>query len=189
VADPGFALARAAMAAGHAVTAAPGPSALHGALAVAGLPTDRFQFAGFLPPRDAARRRALETVAQVPATLVFYEAPHRLGAALVAMAAALGPARPAAVCRELTKRFEEVRRGTLAELAGHYRAGPDPRGEIVVVVGAPEPVDVGEDALDAALRAALAGASVRDAAAAVAGNLGLPRRRVYARALILSGGR
>lgn len=189
VADPGFALARAAVAAGHAITAAPGPSALLGALAVAGMPTDRFLFAGFLPPRDAARRRTLDELAPVPATLVFYEAPRRLGAALTAMAAALGAARPAAVCRELTKRFEEVRRGTLAALAEHYADGPDPKGEIVVVVGRALPAEVEDDALDAALRAALAGASVKDAAAAVANGLGLPRRRVYARALDLSGGR
>ena len=137
VADPGYRLAVEAIAAGHAVTAAPGASALLAALAVAGLPTDRFLFAGFLPPRPAARRRALAELAAVPATLVFYESPRRLAASLADMAAVLGAARPAAVCRELTKRFEEARRAPLSELAAHYAAAPEPKGEIVVVVGPP----------------------------------------------------
>jgi 16S rRNA (cytidine1402-2'-O)-methyltransferase len=189
VADPGYRLAVEAIAAGHPVTAAPGASALLAALAVAGLPTDRFLFAGFLPPRPAARRRALGELAAVPATLVFYESPRRLAASLADMAAVLGAARPAAVCRELTKRFEEARRAPLSELAAHYAAAPEPRGEVVVVAGPPLPAPVSAASLDAALAAALDGQSVRDAAAEVAAALGLPRREVYARALALARGR
>ncbi len=186
VADPGYRLAVEAIAAGHAVVAAPGASALLAALAVAGLPTDRFLFAGFPPPRAAARRAALAELADVPATLVFYESPRRLGASLAAMAETLGGARPAAICRELTKRFEEVRRGTLAALAAEHAGAEAPRGEIVVVVGPPLPRPVGAEALEQALAAALAEMTVRDAAAAVAARLGLPRREVYARALSMA---
>ncbi|HET9067523.1 MAG TPA: 16S rRNA (cytidine(1402)-2'-O)-methyltransferase [Amaricoccus sp.] len=185
VADPGWRLATEAIAAGHRVTAVPGASALLAALAVAGLPTDRFLFAGFLPPRQAARRRALGEIAAVPATLVFYESPRRLAASLADMAEVLGPDRPAAVCRELTKRFEETRRGPLGALAAAHAAAPAAKGEIVVLTGAPVAAPVAGEALDAALAAALAGQSVRDAAAAVAVALGLPRREVYARALEL----
>jgi 16S rRNA (cytidine1402-2'-O)-methyltransferase len=187
VADPGFQLVRAAVAAGHPVTAAPGASALLAALAVAGLPTDRFLFAGFPPPKAAARRKAMAELAAVPATLVFYESPKRLAASLADMAGALGAARPAAICRELTKRFEEVRRGALGDLAAEAAAGPEPRGEIVVVIGPPEAQAVGAERLDAELRAALARGSIRDAAAEVAALLRLPRREVYARALELAG--
>lgn len=187
VADPGYRLATEAIAAGHAVHAVPGASALLAALAVAGLPTDRFLFAGFLPPKPGARRRALAELAAVPATLVFYESPRRLAESLEAMAATLGAGRSAAVCRELTKRFEEVRRGTLADLAAGYAAAP-PKGEIVVVVGPPLPVAPDAATLDAALAAALTGQTVRDAAAEVAQRLGLPRRAVYARALELAEG-
>jgi len=187
IADPGYRLAVEAIAAGLRVFAAPGASALLAALAVAGLPTDRFLFAGFLPPREAARRRALAELAEVPATLVFYESPRRLAASLVAMAAALGAERPAAVCRELTKRFEEVRRGALAALAVDQAGAPDPKGEIVVVVGPPLSRSVGAEALDAALAGALADSSIKDAAAQIAARLGLPRRQVYARALELAG--
>lgn len=189
VADPGYRLAVEAAAAGHAVTAVPGASALLAALAVAALPTDRFLFAGFLPPRSAARRRSLGEVAGVPASLVFYESPRRLAASLADMAAVLGAERDAAVCRELTKRFEEVRRGPLGALAAAHAGAPDPKGEIVVVVGPPGATEASGDDLDAALGRALAEASVRDAAAEVAAALGLPRRAVYARALELSQGR
>jgi 16S rRNA (cytidine1402-2'-O)-methyltransferase len=186
VADPGYRLAIEAAAAGHSVTAVPGPSALLAALAVAGLPTDRFLFAGFLPPRSAARRRALGELATVPASLVFYESPRRIAEALADMAAVLGAARPGAVCRELTKRFEETRRGELAELAAGYAGVPEPKGEIVVVVGPPIAGAPSEADLDAALERALVDASVRDAADEVAAALGLPRRTVYARALALA---
>lgn len=185
VADPGWRLAAEAIASGLPVTAAPGASALLAALSIAGLPTDRFLFAGFLPPKSAARRRALAELAAVPATLVFYESPRRLAESLADMAGTLGD-RPAAVCRELTKRFEEARRDGLAALAAAYAAEPDPRGEIVVVVGPPLDAEVAAEDVDAALTAALEGASVRDAAATVAARLGLPRRQVYARALELA---
>jgi 16S rRNA (cytidine1402-2'-O)-methyltransferase len=190
VADPGWRLASEAIAAGHPVTAAPGASALLAALCVSGLPSDRFMFAGFPPPRAAARHRSLAELSGVPATLVFFEAPRRLAASLAAMAETLGPGRRAAVCRELTKRFEEVRRGGLDELARLYAALPEPKGEVVVVVGppaatAPAPAET----LDAALDAALADGSVRQAATAVAQALGLPRRQVYARALARAAAR
>ncbi len=188
VADPGYRLASEAIAAGHTVTAVPGASAVLAALAVAGLPTDRFLFAGFLPPKTAARRRTLAELAGVPATLIFYESPRRLAASLADMKAVLGESRPAAVCRELTKRFEETRRGPLGELAGHYAAA-EPRGEIVVVIGPPEVERAGPAALDAALAVALGTLSVKDAAATVAAALGLPRREVYARALEMARGR
>ena len=151
----------------------------------ANLPTDRFFFAGFLPPRQAARRRALEDLAAVPGTLVFYEAPGRIGAALQDIAAVLGD-RPACLARELTKRFEEWRRGSASQLAASAEADP-PRGECVLMVG---PAPAGQQAalaadVDAMLRAALAHDSVRDAAAAVAEATGQKRRDVYARALQL----
>jgi 16S rRNA (cytidine1402-2'-O)-methyltransferase len=189
VADPGYRLAAEAITAGHPVFPVPGPSALLAALAVAGLPTDRFCFAGFLPPRAAARRRALAELAAVPATLVFYESPRRLSGSLADMATVLGAERPAAVCRELTKRFEETRRAGLGELAAHYAAAPEPKGEVVVLAGPPAAAPPDSAVLDAALAAALASGSVKDAAATVAGALGLPRREVYARALELARGR
>ncbi|MEM8569530.1 MAG: 16S rRNA (cytidine(1402)-2'-O)-methyltransferase [Pseudomonadota bacterium] len=185
ISDPGYPLVRAAIAAGLAVYPLPGPSAPLAALALSGLPTDRFFFAGFLPPKSAARAKALMDLAQVPATLIFFEAPRRLAACLTSMAETLGGRRDAAVCREITKRFEEARRGTLAELASAYAAESDPKGEIVIVIGPPLPQDVSETAIDARLREALANGSVKDAAQLVAAELGLPRRQVYARALAL----
>ncbi len=186
ISDPGYRLVSEALAGGLSVTAVPGASAPIAALTVSGLPTDRFLFAGFLPPRKAARRKALAEIAGVGATLVMLESPRRLAAALADMAEVLG-ARPAAVARELTKRFEEVRRGSLADLARHYGEAGAPKGEIVVVVGGP-PANAEPDAedVDARLRTALATQSVRDAASAVAAATGLSRRRLYARALVLS---
>jgi 16S rRNA (cytidine1402-2'-O)-methyltransferase len=185
VSDPGYKLVEAAIAEGIPITAAPGASALLTALVLSGLPTDRFLFAGFLPPKSPARRTEIRSLAAVPATLIFYEAPQRLAKALEDLADMLGP-RPAAVARELTKRFEEVRRDTLEGLAAHYRDAPQPKGEIVILVGPPA-ADVGtsEIDLDAALEAALAKHSVKEAAALVAAETGLPRRTVYARALAL----
>ncbi|WP_338056198.1 16S rRNA (cytidine(1402)-2'-O)-methyltransferase [Telmatospirillum siberiense] len=189
VSDPGYRLVRACLEEGLPVTSLPGPSAALTALQLSGLPCDRFLFAGFLPTKDGARRQALAEVAAVPASLLFYESPRRLGDSLAAMAEVLGP-RQAAVARELTKLYEEVRRGGLAELAAHYAAEGPPKGEVVVVVGPPPAAaPTGEAELDAALVQALAGASLRDAAAAVAAATGLPKRQVYARAVALVGER
>lgn len=188
--DPGYRLVRAAIAAGVTVSAVPGPNAAVMALTLSGLPPHPFLFHGFLPPREASRAAELAKLraaerAGLAATLIFYEAPHRLAETLATMAEVLGP-RPAAVTRELTKRFEEVRRGTLAELAAHYAAHPA-RGEIALVVGPPgDEAPEAEASLDERLRAALAaGESLRDAAALVAAATGLPRKQVYARALAL----
>jgi len=188
VADPGFKLVRTAIAEGLTVTALPGPSAMLTALVLSGLPSDRFLFAGFLPPKPATRRQELAGLAGLAATLVFYEATPRLSATLADMAAVLGERR-AAVARELTKLYEEVRHGSLAELAAHYGAAGPPRGEVVIVVGPPaaEAAAVDSDAVDRELAAALTEMSLRDASAAVAATTGLPRRAVYARALRLAG--
>jgi 16S rRNA (cytidine1402-2'-O)-methyltransferase len=187
VSDPGYKLVAEALAAGIAVTSVPGPSAMLAALVVAGLPTDRFFFEGFLPPKSAARRARINELAAVPATLVFFESPRRVAETLADLAAELG-ARAGAVARELTKLYEETRRGTLIELAGHYGAEPAPRGEIVILVGPPDAAPpIAEDELDRLLQSAMASLSVKDAAAAIAAQTGAPRRQVYARALILAG--
>lgn len=184
VADPGLRLVRAAQAAGIAMTVVPGPSAALTALALSGLPSDRFLFAGFLPAKDGPRRRALAELAAVPATLVLFESPQRLAASLATMADILGP-RDAAVTRELTKMFEEVRRATLAELAAFYATAETPRGEIAVVIGPPGAAEAREDDLDARLTAAMATMTLRDAATAVAAATGRKRGEVYTRALAL----
>jgi len=187
ISDPGYRLVVEAVAQGLPVTAAPGPSAALAALCLAGLPTDRFYFEGFLPPKRAARRERINALAAAPGTLIFYEAPGRVAETLADLALELGPRR-AAVARELTKLHEEVRRGALDKLAAEYSAGEAPRGEIVIVVGAAEArAPISEDALDRDVIEALATLSVKDAAAAVAAKHGLPRRRVYARALALAG--
>ena len=183
VSDPGYRLVREALAEQLAVTAAPGPSAAVTALILSGLPPNAFAFAGFLPPRAAARRKALAPWAGVAATLIFYEGPSRLAASLADMAAVLGD-RPAAIGRELTKRHEELRRGTLADLAAQYAAAPAPRGELVIVVGPPVEAaapDAGD--LDARLDALLGRMSLRDAVAGLAAETGLARRALYDRAL------
>lgn len=182
VADPGFQLARAALAAGHKVLAAPGPSAVLAALTVAGLPTDRFLFAGFAPPAAAARQSFLRDLAAVPATLVIFESPKRIQRMLGDLVRLFGEERQAAVCRELTKRFETVERGTLGELAQVFSAGA-PRGEIVVVIDRAPPAVASDEDVEAALAAALPGRSVRDVAAEVSERLGMPRREVYQAAL------
>jgi len=185
ISDPGYRLVRAALAGDHVVTAAPGPSAVPMALALSGLPTDRFFFGGFLPAKEVERRRAISAAASVPSTLVFFEAPHRLAASLGDLADLLGP-RPAAIARELTKLFEEVRRAPLTELADHYARHPEVKGEIAIVIGPPdEAVAPAAAKLDEALLTAMAGASLKDAAAEVAARYGLKRRDVYARALEL----
>ena len=186
ISDPGFKLVRDATAAGLAVTAAPGASAVLMALTVAGLPTDRFFFEGFLPSRSAARRTRIAELARIPATLVLYESGPRLADALSDLAEGLG-ARAAAVCRELTKLHEEVRRGTLETLARDYAAGAETRGEIAIVIAPPDaPVPSGAEEVDALLRAALTRVSLKDAVAEVAAATGEQRRAVYSRALELA---
>ena len=189
VSDPGYKLVRAALAEGLPVGAAPGPSAVPTALILSGLPSDAFLFAGFLPPRSAGRRRALARWTSLAATLIFFEAPSRLAAALADMADILGD-RPAAVARELTKRHEEVRRGRLAALARHYRETGAPKGEAVVVVGPPEGAVaiVSEAELDARLGALLGDRSLRDAATQLAVETGIGRRAIYERGLVLQRG-
>jgi 16S rRNA (cytidine1402-2'-O)-methyltransferase len=185
VSDPGYRLVRAAQAAGHPVTAAPGASAVLAALSLAGLPTDRFFFEGFLPAKEAARRARIAALARIPATLVLFETGPRLAAALADLAAGFGD-REAAICRELTKLHEEVRRGSLSELAHAYRELPEPRGEIVIVTAPPpEQQPAGAEEVDALLRNALERLSVKDAVDEVAGVSGQPRRDVYRRALAL----
>lgn len=187
VSDPGFKLVRAAREAGHPVTALPGPSAALAALAVCGLPTDRFFFEGFLPARGMSRRTRIAELKHLPATLVLFESGVRVADCLADLAEGLG-ARAAAICRELTKLHEEVRRGTLDELAAHYGGDAEMRGEFVLVIAPPEssanataPAD-----LDALLREALGRLSVKEAVAEIASVTGLPRREVYQRALALT---
>jgi 16S rRNA (cytidine1402-2'-O)-methyltransferase len=186
VSDPGFKLVQAAIDEHLPITAVPGPSAAITALILSGLPPDAFLFAGFLPPRQAARRRALDRWAAVDATLIFYESTQRLAESLADMVERLGN-RIAAVARELTKLHEEVRRGRLAELAEYYRARGSARGEAVVLVGAPEPARPDAAEVDEMLRAALTQCSVRDAAAQVASETGLARGELYRRALSIGG--
>ena len=186
ISDPGYKLVRDARIAGRMVTTAPGPCAGIAALTLSGLPTDRFLFMGFLPAKAKARGDVLAEVAQIRATLVFYESGPRLAATLAAMASALG-AREAAVTREISKLHEEVRTGTLADLAEAY-AQAEPKGEIVIVVGPPgeAPPASAEDA-DALLREALTRLPVTKAAGEVAKATGLDRRTLYARAVELKG--
>jgi 16S rRNA (cytidine1402-2'-O)-methyltransferase len=186
ISDPGYKLVRAAQDAGHAVTASPGASATLTALNVAGLPTDRFFFEGFLPPKAGQRRTRIAALARIPATLVLFETGPRLAATLADLKDGLGP-REAAICRELTKLHEEVRRGDLAALAADYAEAAEPRGEIVIVI-APPPEEEKPDAqqVDALIRTALTRASMKDAVGEVAMATGLPRREVYQRALELA---
>ncbi len=186
ISDPGFKLVRGAQEAGLPVTSIPGPSAVLTALTLSGLPSDRFLFAGFLPAKAGARRKALGMLAAVRATLVFFESARRLPATLAAMSEVLGD-RPAALTRELTKRFEEVRRGTIGELAAGIAAAGPPKGEVTLIVaGAAKDADVDADDLDSQLTAALKEASLRDAVSRVAAATGVPRKLVYRRALALS---
>jgi 16S rRNA (cytidine1402-2'-O)-methyltransferase len=185
VSDPGFKLVRAVHEAGHAVTTVPGASAALAALTIAGLPTDRFYFEGFLPAKGGQRQARIAALARIPATLLLFETGPRLAAALADLAQGLGP-REAAVCRELTKLHEEVRRDDLAALAAHYRAADEPRGEIVLVIAPPAAETTDAVDLDALLRNALARVSVKEAVAEVAAVTGHPRREVYQRALELS---
>lgn len=189
VSDPGFRLVQDCIAQGSAVTALPGASAALVGLQLSGLPADRFLFAGFLPNKSVARRAALMELRAVPASLIFFESPHRVAETLADMNVVLGD-RQAAVARELTKLHEEVARGALAELAARYAQAP-PRGEVVLVVAPPQAAQPGTaDDLETAIRAAMGrGLSIKDAAALVAAETGHPRRDVYALALRLFRGR
>lgn len=186
VADPGFQLARDAIAGGHSVLAAPGASAVLAALAVGGLPTDRFCFVGFAPSQGAARRSFLAEVTAIPATLVLYESPKRIHRLLEDLCESGHGGQNCALCRELTKRFEEVIRGTVAEVAGLI-ADRDLKGEIVLLLDRPVAATVSGDGLDLALKTTLASQSLREAVALVVAETGLPRRMVYQRALVLAG--
>ena len=185
VADPGFDLARAARAEGVPVVSAPGPSAVITALTVGGLPTDRFFFNGFLPNSSGQRKTALRGLKDVPGTLVFYESPKRIAAMLRDAAEVLGAEREAAVCRELTKKFEEVIRAPLSELAD-ICAERALKGEIVVLIDRPGLPNISESDLEELVKQALADGTVRDAADKVAQQTGLPRRQVYQLALKLA---
>jgi len=184
--DPGFKLVGDAISAGHAVVPIPGPSSLTAALCAAGLPSDAFFFAGFLPAKAAARKSRLRELASIPATIIILESPKRLAASLADMAAVLGGERRAALCREMTKLHETFDRQSLAALAADY-AEKTVKGEIVLVVGPADEIRpaLSQEAIDALLAEALADGSVRDAADRVAAETGLPRRSLYQRALAL----
>jgi 16S rRNA (cytidine1402-2'-O)-methyltransferase len=187
ISDPGYKLVAEALSIGLNVQSAPGASAALAALCVAGLPTDRFFFEGFLPPKSSARRARINALAAVPGTLVFYEAPSRIPETMADLALELGP-RQAAVARELTKLHEETRRGALDALASHYAVEGPPRGEIVIIVGPPlAQAEISDDGLDQEILDALKTLSVKDATAMIAAKYGLPRRQVYARALAIAG--
>ncbi len=187
IADPGYDLGRQAAEAGHNVTCAPGPSAVLTALTLAGLPTDAFFFAGFLPNASGARRSRIESLRSVPGTLVFYESPKRVAACLSDLADILGGDRQAALCRELTKKFEETRRGTLADLAAEYE-GASVKGEVVLLVDRAHSQSVKDSDVEEALIKALQTHSVRDAADLVSEMFSLPRRPIYQIALKLGKG-
>lgn len=183
ISDPGYKLVEAAIGEDIPLTALPGASALLAGLVLSGLPSDRFFFEGFLPAKSGERRRRIRMLEAIPATLIFYEGPHRLTETLVDLAAVLGERR-GVMARELTKKFETLRRGILPELAAHFTAEGPPKGEIVLLIAPPGIGAVLDDAaIDAALAEALATHSQRDAVQRVAAELGLPKRRVYARAL------
>ena len=188
VSDPGYRLVEQALAAGIRVIPVPGASAVLSALVACGLPTDAFLFAGFLPTKDGARRTRLAALAAIPATLAFYESPHRLAESLAAMADALGGERPAAVARELTKTFEEVRRGTLRRLAGHYAEAGEPKGEIVILAGPPPTPAFEATDIDALLATLLAEMPASKAAAEAARLTGRPKGDLYKRLIALKGG-
>ncbi len=187
ISDPGYKLVAAAVAADIPLTSVPGASAVLAALVVAGLPTDRFFFEGFLPPKSVGRRQRIAELASIPGTLVFFESPHRVAETLADLHAVLG-LREAALARELTKHFETVRRGSLAELATALAEEPPPKGEIVLLVAPPSQdalAPTAED-LDQKIGKALKTLSVKEAAAVVAAETGQPRRKVYARAIEIS---
>jgi 16S rRNA (cytidine1402-2'-O)-methyltransferase len=190
VSDPGYKLVEAAIEAEHRVFPVPGASALLAALVAAGLPTDRFLFDGFLPAKTGQRRSRISELGSIPATLILYESGPRLAASLADLAAGLGDRR-AAVCRELTKAFEEVRRAKLQDLAAHYAGAGAPKGEVVIVIAPPDSgaPSVSADTLDAKLASALERLSVKDASDVVAAETGIARREIYRRAIALAGRR
>lgn len=188
ISDPGYRLVAEVTAAGHAVIPIPGPSAILAGLVAAALPTDAFLFAGFLPTRTVGRRKRIAALANVPATLVFYESPHRTAETLADLAATLGEGRPATLARELTKAFETHRRGTLGSLASELAAEPTPKGEIVIMVGPPGAAAPEQEDVDALLARLVAEHPVKEAAQQAAAATGLPRRDLYQRALALKAG-
>jgi 16S rRNA (cytidine1402-2'-O)-methyltransferase len=185
VSDPGYRLVRAAREAGHAVMTVPGPSSVLAALTICGLPTDRFYFEGFLPVKGAQRRSRIAELDRIPATLVLFESGPRIAVSLADLAAVLGN-REAAICRELTKLHEEVRRGELGTLAADYASTAETRGEFVIVIAPPPQTRTDAKNLDALLEPALDRLSLKEAVAEIAGITGLPRRQVYQRALMLA---
>lgn len=187
ISDPGYKLVQNCRANGYVVTAIPGASALLTALVSTGLPTDKFLFAGFLPPKKTARKKAIAELATIQATLIFYETPNRLQDVLDDMENVLGTDRPAAVARELTKLFEEINFSTLGELAAHYRDIPTPKGEIVILVGASSENETSEKDITEMLKTALKKQSLRDAVASVTETTGAKKSEVYKQALKLTG--
>lgn len=184
VSDPGYKLAREAMGEGYYVTALPGASSVLTALCLSGLPSDRFFFAGFLPAKQEALKKEIALLAAVPSTLIFFESPRRLNEALGALHKGLGN-RQAAVVRELTKLYEETRRGTLSELLAHYEEAGEPKGEIVIVIAPPMDEAASEESMAAKLRLLLADHGVKEAASIVAEETGRPRKEIYSLALKL----
>lgn len=188
ISDPGFDLVREAVEADVPVTHLPGANAAVTALVLSGLPPDRFFFQGFLPPKAGRRRALLAELAGLPVTLIIYESPRRLATTLVEMTEVMGSDRRAAIARELTKMYEEVRRDTLGALAAYYQSAGAPKGEVVIVVEGAIAESAGGEEIDAALQAALARASLKDAVAEVSASLNVPRKQVYGRALALKSG-
>ncbi|SHF61229.1 16S rRNA (cytidine1402-2'-O)-methyltransferase [Kaistia soli DSM 19436] len=188
ISDPGYRLVADVTAAGHLVVPIPGASAILAGLVAAALPTDAFFFAGFLPTRTVGRKKRIAALAAIPGTLVFYESPHRTAETLADLAETLGPERPATMARELTKTFETHRRGTLGSLAAELADEPDPKGEIVIMVGPPEAGVAEPGDVDALLLRLLADHPVKEAAQQAAAQTGLPRRDLYQRALALKQG-
>ena len=188
VSDPGWKLVREAVEAGINIVPVPGASAMLAGLVASGLPSDRFMFAGFLPAKSGARKKLATELAQIPSTLIFYESGPRLAAALRDVADIMGPDREVAVARELTKLFEETRRGTLGDLAAHYTEAGAPKGEIVLLIGPPPEQEASAEDIDAALTDALARLPVKAAANEVAETFGISKRDAYQRALTLKDG-
>ena len=185
ISDPGYKLVRTCAKEGIPVTPIPGASSVLASLMTSGLPTDRFFFVGFLPPKTIARKKTLVSLATIPATLVIMESSRRLAGSLVDMADILGP-RPAVVARELTKLFEEIKHGLLTDLASHYNFKGPPKGELTIVAGPPIATAINHEDLDYLILKALKNDSLRDATNSITAVTGLPRRKVYARALALN---